>query len=250
MKNIKKFLLFTARDNFQVVVIFIIFGVPLYLLALINSLGLSSETIRFSWLAMVIFLLALIDLIVVRMKITSFFSISSRSILVYGKHNQPKIYQTPIWGKPEYKIIHFPKDFGCAYLKNQGCNVKVSLEVEILGRHIFLPFFLNFRLIKAFQASELHELIMLQDIEDRKKNHFFFNECIQSIFIKFNEENMEAIEKVVGELLYANIKKLVVLAMIVQTVKFPKDLFIATIAVTLIEDELKIVLFDREQPLY
>jgi hypothetical protein len=197
-----------------------------------------------TWFGTTIFFIAL-NLFVVNKKITVFSPHVFQAVIIYAAPNEPLIYRHPLWGKFDYKIFKFPKDFGSVILQDHGYEQLMHLKLEVQSRKVILPF--QFKMIwqETPDAWDFHEIAIWQGEEASGKRVFQLAECLQNIFVK---ENARALQPFAEELIMHKplVERQKTIEAIVSTVHFPDHLLPATISLTLISRDIKMEMFDRE----
>jgi hypothetical protein len=206
----------------------------------------SLDLLLIIWLVSTIFFIAL-HLYVVKKKITIFSARIIGAKIIYDQNGKPKMYENPIWGKVDYKIIKFSKDLDSAIFLSRRYHLRVQLSVEVDDKKIIYPFLLGFVLKEMPTAWDFQDLVLSQESERQKQKFFIFDDCLQFIFTKFNlEKNQSELERLSRQLLNHRDERDINLDMISTIVSFPSQLLPAMVQTSLIRDEIKMCIFDRE----
>jgi hypothetical protein len=257
MKRIINFLLFTAQEKIQVVIVFVLIGIPLYSIAILMSLGLSVEAWHFIWLPLIVWLLAGSNFYCISRYVTSFQLRNNRLIIVYDHTYRPEFYTQPIWGKTDHVILKFPKGMKLP-VQDKDYDVEVLLEIEPLhngkssGRKFFLPFTINFQFFEDIDAWDVHHLITLQDSVESDQCVFEFEECVQYIFNEYNasDKRSNELEKLLFNLLNQTGDRKLIQGLLAKQVSFPQDVLAAHISITKDDRPLKISMLGEERVIY
>jgi len=244
--EMKKIILFSAGELVYVLVVSALLSAIAYILAVVSILGLSLESLTSTWIAGLILVILSLDLWVISKKVTSFSSNPGKVVIIYRDGTTPEKYQKPVWGKFYYKIIYFPKDWSAKIVISY--SIKVVLEVEVLGRNVCFPCYLKLEIGDYSDVKTLNKILLMQDVKADKKI-FYFNKCLQHIFTNCNliDGRKEELENLATQLFRVMADKENVFDRISEKLIFPNDIFWGNVSVTLLRDEIKAFLFDREE---
>lgn len=246
-RAVKKFLLFTASDLVSIFITTILICSLSLIIFKIGLFGLAWEFIKESIVYIIIVLIALVDKILVNKKITRFRSSPKRIILLFRDDGGPMIYRKPVWGKYSYKVIEINNKFKL-HQQSGEYNLDLSLKIDLLDRELYLPFQFKLKSKNIFDAWDFYGLIMMQ--ESKEKKVYKFDKCLRNIFTKFNKLYLEKEMYRVCESLLESGNHNEALKCIAQSVSFPQHLLSAQTSINLIHEDVKIIQFDREYPLY
>lgn len=188
-----------------------------------------------------------LNLIVVKTKITVFNPGIPQVGIIYNQDNNPVLYEKPIWGKPDYKLVRLSQELSFDILLARRHHLQLKLEVEVDNKKIIYPFLLNFVLKEMPTALDFHYIILFQEPEIQKQKVFIFNDCLQSVFTKFNlEKNRSELERISRQLLNDRDDRNINLDMINMLVSFPSQLLPTTVFSSLVRDDIRMRIFNRE----
>lgn len=171
-------------------------------------------------------ILSAINIAVPNLAITSFRNSRQRIILIH-REGKPEIYQKPLWGKYDYKVIDLPYKWFRPLSSGNETSLLINFQIPVNDKTLLVPLKLKFHFYCEIKARDLSALLALQAEKTRAEEIISFEECVKHVFEENNltPEKREKIREIVDDCISEKKPLIQLIVKIKEEFFFPGHIF-------------------------